>query len=359
MRRPLGAGGMGEVWEALDETLGRSVAIKFLPEEFERDADRRARWEREARILASLNHPNIATVYGIEPAGGSHVLALELVEGPTLAERLAEGPMPIREAVPVFRQIAAALEAAHDAGIVHRDLKPANVKITPEGRVKVLDFGLAVRPLDAAGREQAVRTDVTSAQTAQAPLTQTGMVLGTVRYMSPEQARGRAVDRRTDVWAFGCTLFEALSGRPAFPGDTPSDTLARVLEREPDWTTLPSGTPPMLRQLLRRCLQKEPGDRFRDMGDVRLLIEEAVSESGVSQPQAVERPPKRVSGALLWSALGFALGAAAAALAWRALSSGARGAQTPSNSPLVRFALRTPPGLGVALYNSAFHRLLA
>ncbi len=350
--RPLGAGGMGEVWLAQDESLGRNAALKVLPAEFEKDPERLVRWEREARLLASLNHPNIATVYGIEPAGGSHVLALELVEGQTLAERIAEGAMPVREALPVFRQIAAALEAAHDAGIVHRDLKPSNVIVTPEGRVKVLDFGLAkpfAGPSHSTGEESPTLTQRG---------TEAGVVLGTAAYMSPEQARGRAVDRRTDVWAFGCTLFEALAGRTSFGGATPSDTLARVLEREPDWEALPAGTPPLVRQLLRRCLRKDAAERLRDMGDARLLIEEAIADA--SAPQGQPAPPpataKRFpSRAALWTVAGVALGLAAPFL-WRTFLPGktrpAIGAPS-AHAPLVSFTVATPPGLGLAVYMSA------
>ena len=348
--RALGAGGMGEVWLAHDETLGRRVAVKALPSEFERDLERRARWEREARLLASLNHPNIATVYGIEPTEGSHVLALELVEGQTLDERLTEGPLPGREALDVFRQIAAALEAAHEAGIIHRDLKPANIKITPEGRVKVLDFGLA--------KSVATQPGGGDSLTWTKEATEAGVVLGTAAYMSPEQARGREVDRRTDVWAFGCTFFEALSGRAAFRGATPSDTLARILEREPDWQALPEGMPPLVRQLLRRCLRKEASERLRDMRDARLLIEEAIAESTAPQfPVPVSSAgaaPPRGRRRLVWTVAGFVLGAAAAVLASRLLTAKRTGEEAAAlERPLVRFALALPPGLGLTLYNSA------
>ena len=348
--RALGAGGMGEVWLARDETLGRSAAVKALPSEFERDPERRSRWEREARLLASLNHPNIATVYGIEPTEGSHVLALELVEGQTLDERLSEGPLPARQALDVFRQIAAALEAAHEAGIIHRDLKPANVKITPEGRVKVLDFGLA--------KSVAAQPGGGDSLTWTRDATEAGVVLGTAAYMSPEQARGREVDRRTDVWAFGCTLFEALSGRTAFRGATPSDTLARILEREPDWQALPEGIPPLVRQLLRRCLRKEAAERPRDMRDARLLIEEALADPGAPQLPVPVSPagaaPPRARQRLLWPVLGVVLGATAAVLASRALTARHPGQEAAAaERPLVRFALGLPPGLGLTLYNSA------
>ncbi len=339
--RALGAGGMGEVWSARDESLGREVAVKTLPEPLAHDPEHLSRWEREARLLASLNHPNIATVYGIEPVEGSHVLVLELIEGQTLAERIAEGPIPIPEALPIFCQVAAALEAAHDAGIVHRDLKPGNVMITPDGRVKVLDFGLA-KPLAIMPRSTA-----DEAPTLTQHPTEAGTVLGTPAYMSPEQARGRPVDRRTDAWAFGCTLYEALTGRHAFAGQTASDTLARVIEREPDWPALPGETPQLVRQLLRRCLRKEASTRQRDMGDARLQLEEAIAEpdsGGLTPPAASARPA-------LWALIGFLLASAAAVLAWRAFGSARR--PSGGGSSVVRFALRLPPDLGVVVYNSS------
>ncbi|MGH9366884.1 MAG: protein kinase domain-containing protein [Thermoanaerobaculia bacterium] len=342
----LGAGGMGEVWAARDETLGRSVALKILPEAFAADPERLSRWEREARLLASLNHPNIATLFGLERVEGRDILVLEKVAGQTLEERIAEGPIPVREALPLFAQIAAALEAAHEAGIVHRDLKPANIKVTPEGRVKVLDFGLAKLLAEGPtlGDESALPT-LTSGPTG------AGVVLGTVAYMSPEQARGRPVDKRTDIWAFGCTLFEALSGRPAFRGETPSDTLARVIEREPDWAALPDQTPPLARQLLRRCLRKEPGERLRDMGDARIEIMEAIAEADRPAPAAAPEPSGRRRRSALLAAVGFVLGAAAAGLAWRAFFS--RAGAVGGAPAAARFTVRLPAGLGVTIRNSS------
>ena len=250
---PLGAGGMGEVYRARDTRLGRDVAIKILPEAWLADADRRARFEREARVLASLNHPRIASIYGVEEAAGHRALVLELVEGETLAQRqhaTAERALPLKEALEIARQIADALDAAHEKGIVHRDLKPANIAITSEGAVKVLDFGLARAASD---------SDADLALSSPATATREGVVLGTAAYMSPEQARGRTVDKRTDIWAFGCVLYEMLAGRAPFPGETVSDTLASVLEREPDWRALGAAAgAPASRALPREGCQATP-----------------------------------------------------------------------------------------------------
>ena len=242
----LGVGGMGEVYRARDDRLGRDVALKVLPRALAADADRLARFRREARLLAALNHPHIAAIHGLEEGDGLHALVLELVEGPTLAERLERGgPLPVREALKIADQIADALETAHEKGIVHRDLKPANIKVKPDGTVKVLDFGLA----------KAVSSVPEGQDTVPAPSTGEtldGVVLGTASYMSPEQARAQTVDKRTDIWAFGCVLYEMLTGRTAFPGDTISDTIAAILEREPDLSPLPALTPPSVRRLLQR-----------------------------------------------------------------------------------------------------------
>jgi serine/threonine-protein kinase len=271
---PLGAGGMGEVYRARDSRLGRDVAIKVLPAAFAGDADRLARFRREAQALAALNHPNVAAIYGLEEGSGAPHLVLELVSGETLAARLSRGALPMRDALALAVQVAAAIEAAHERGIVHRDLKPGNVMVSETGLVKVLDFGLAKsEPPAVAGADSA--EDVT--RTAVAAPTEAGIILGTAAYMSPEQARGRAVDRRSDVWSFGCVLYECLAGRAAFAGGTVSDLIARILEREPDWTALPAGTPTRLRELLRRCLRKDSGERPRDMRDVRLELAEIAS----------------------------------------------------------------------------------
>ena len=270
----IGAGGMGEVYRAHDAKLGRDVAIKILPSAFTSNPDRLARFEREARMLAALNHANICAIYGFEEAQGVRFLILELVEGDTLAHELAQASnahekdagLPLSHVWDIARQIAEALEVAHDKGIIHRDLKPANIKITPHGIVKVLDFGLA----------KTVGGKGSSPDLSSAPLDgarREGAVIGTAAYMSPEQARGLPVDKRTDIWAFGCVLFEMLTGRVTFPGDTVSDSIAKILEREPDWSALPAATPASIRRLLLRCLAKDPKQRLRDIGDVRLEID--------------------------------------------------------------------------------------
>ncbi len=264
----LGAGGMGEVYRAADTKLGRQVALKILPPEFARDPERLARFEREARVLASLNHPNIAAIYGFEHVDGVPFLVLEYVPGPTLAELVRSGPIEVENWVQICTQVAKALEDAHDKGIVHRDLKPANVKVTPDDKVKVLDFGLA----KAFAEEPAA--DAAHAATVSALATRAGAILGTPAYMSPEQARGRRLDRRTDIWSFGCVLYELLSGRQAFPSETIPDAIAGVLAREPDWQALPAALPERIRDLLRRCLQKDPQRRLQHIGDARILLED-------------------------------------------------------------------------------------
>ena len=267
----LGAGGMGEVYRARDTRLNRDVAIKVLPEAFARDPDHLARFTREAQTLAALNHPNIASIYGLEESGDALHLVLELIDGQTLGERLRRGPLPIAEALEAAIQTARAVEAAHERGIVHRDLKPANVMITTSGMTKVLDFGLAKGE---AGPE--LTGDLSRSPTLMVPgsATTAGVIVGTLAYMSPEQARGKPVDRRSDVWSFGCILFECLAGHPAFAGGTASDLIAAVLTRDPDWTMLPTQAPPRLLETLRRCLRKDAGERPRDIRDVRLQLEE-------------------------------------------------------------------------------------
>ena len=269
----IGEGGMGQVYQATDTQLKRQVALKILPEAFASDPDRLARFQREAQVLASLNHPGIAAIYGIEEAEGTRALVLELVEGPTLADRIAHGPIPIDEALPIAKQIAEAVEAAHEAGVIHRDLKPANIKVREDGTVKVLDFGLAKA---LAGDKPGADLSQSPTVTATVAGTREGVILGTAAYMSPEQARGKLLDRRTDIWSFGCVLYEMLTGRSPFLGETLSDTIAKVLDREPDWQALPANTPAPLRRLLRRCLNKDQKDRLRDIGDARVEIREAV-----------------------------------------------------------------------------------
>jgi serine/threonine-protein kinase len=258
----LGEGGMGEVWRATDTKLDRQVAIKILPEALAADPDRMARFEREAKVLASLNHPNIAAIHGVE----ERALVMELVEGPTLAERIAQGAIPLDEALPIAKQIAEALEYAHERGVVHRDLKPANIKITPEGRVKVLDFGLAKAMSSEAGA--AGRPEASPTLTMRA--TMAGVILGTAAYMSPEQARGQEADKRADIWSFGVVLYEMLAGRALFAGPTISDTLAAVLKTEPDVTAVPAA----VRPIVERCLRKDPRQRWQAIGDVRIALEE-------------------------------------------------------------------------------------
>ena len=325
----LGKGGMGEVYRARDVSLGRDVAIKMLPPAFSTDPDRMARFDREARVLAALNHPNIGAIYGVEQEAGSHrrALVLELVEGETLAQRLARGPLPLDEARAIATQIAGALEAAHEKTIVHRDLKPGNVALTAGGMVKVLDFGLAK-----AVSGHVVPAGVTAMSSIAA--TAQGFIVGTPSYMSPEQARGAPVDQRTDIWAFGCVLYEMLTARPAFDGVTHSDTLAAVLERAPDWDALPAETPSSLRRLLHWCLEKNPNRRLHDIADARFDLEGAAVEADDSrQPVATRlRPAERLG----WAALSVvALGGAV--LAWLPLRD-----SPPLRESDVRFEIVTP-----------------
>ena len=299
----LGEGGMGQVWQATDTQLNRQVALKILPDAFAADPDRLARFTREAQILASLNHPNIAAIYGIEEAEGTRALVLELVEGPTLADRIAKGPIPLDEALPIAKQIAEALEAAHEAGVIHRDLKPANIKVREDGTVKVLDFGLA-KALERG--PASATTDPSQSPTLTDAATRMGMVIGTAAYMSPEQARGQAVDKRADIWAFGCVLLEMLTGRPAFPGTLMSDVLAAVIRAEPDWDGFPTRVHPGLRALLERCLQKDLRARWRDIGDVRVDLNIAGYPTGAelstvavhAQPTGYRWVPWAVAGVL-------------------------------------------------------------
>jgi serine/threonine-protein kinase len=327
---------MGEVYRARDENLGRDVAIKVLPEIVAHDADRRARFEREAKTLASLDHPNIATIHGLEKSEGTHALVMELVEGPTLADRLVQGPLPVNEALLIAKQIAEALEAAHEQGIVHRDLKPANVKVRPNGTVKVLDFGLAK-----AMEPAAVSLSVTQSPTITTPaMTQMGVILGTAAYMSPEQARGSVVDRRADVWAFGVVLYEMLTGQRLFSGPTVGDTLAQVLEREPDLSRFPTTTPVAIKRLVRRCLVKDRKERLQHIGDARVEINEALTAPSLEAITAGTMPPK-VAGwrrTLPWVAAVIATAVVAGVVGWRAQP------EPPARTP-ARFTIGTlPPG---------------
>ena len=289
----IGAGGMGEVYRATDTNLGRDVALKVLPDTFAQDSERLARFEREAKTLASLNHSNIAIIHGFEKAPGLRALVMELVEGPTLADRLAQGAglsahaLPIDETLAIAKQIAEALEAAHEQGIIHRDLKPSNIKLRPDGTVKVLDFGLA-KAMEPTG---VMASRLSESPTITTPaMTQAGVILGTAAYMSPEQARGKVVDKRADIWAFGCVLYEMLAGRRVFESDEVSETLAAVLTKDPDWGALPADTPAAIRRLLRRCLARDQRARLPDIGSARLDIDDARTEPRLPtvDPGAVE-----------------------------------------------------------------------
>jgi len=317
----IGEGGMGVVWKATDTTLNRSVAVKILPDLFAGDPDRLARFEREARLLAALNHPHIAAIYGLHQAEGKHFLSMELVGGETLDARLKSGPIPVEETVRLALQIAEGLETAHEAGIVHRDLKPANIQVTDDGQVKILDFGLA-KALSGEGSEPSPLSSMSPTMTSGG--TRAGVILGTAAYMSPEQAKGKAIDRRTDIWAFGVVVFEMLTGSRLFDGETISEMIAAVLKTDPDWKALPAGTPPTLRRLLRRCLERDPRHRLRDIGDARVLLEEVVSgkaalddrtaaeSTGYTAPGAAPAPAARraspaiVAGAALAAAIATA-----------------------------------------------------
>jgi eukaryotic-like serine/threonine-protein kinase len=344
---PLGAGGMGEVYRARDTKLGRDVAIKVLPEGFALDPERLARFKREAQLLASLNHPNIAAIHGLEDSTPVLALVLELVDGPTLADRIAEGPIAWSEAMPVARQIVDAVEAAHERGIIHRDLKPANIKIRADGTVKVLDFGLAkLRAGEASAAGMAAAgawTGGTHSPTLTTPaMTQLGSLLGTAAYMSPEQAKGRPADKRSDVWAFGCVLFEMLTGRRAFEGEDVSDTLAAVLRAEPDWTAFPSDTPAAVRTLIRRCHERDPRRRIADISTARFVFDEASSMSAASPAVASvtgARPTRWRNAVLATSAM--IAGAALAVAATRMLR---RDAQSPI--PVMRFSIAADGRIG-------------
>jgi eukaryotic-like serine/threonine-protein kinase len=343
---PLGRGGMGEVFRARDTRLRREVAIKALPDALARDPERRARFEREARLLGALNHANIATLYGVEEAEGAVYLVLELIEGEGLDQKLAGGALPSGEALGVASQIAAGLEAAHGVGIIHRDLKPSNVKVRPDGTVKVLDFGLARMADDPAA------ADTTGAPTITSGGTGTGIVLGTAAYMSPEQARGKPLDKRTDVFSFGCLVYECLTGQRAFRGETVSDTMAAVLTAEPDWSMLGETVPPRLAALIRRCLQKDLARRLRDMGDARLEIEEIRADGSGAEAPAVLRggggSPARFRAPLLYGLAGLLGGAL---LVFAGVRLAGRGGARAAGSP-VSAILPLPEGTRINLGGS-------
>ncbi len=305
----LGEGGMGEVYRAEDTTLKREVAIKVLPEQFTQDTERLARFQREAQLLASLNHPNIEAIHGLEQADGVRFLILELVEGQTLAQRLSIASLPVEESLEICRQIAEGLEAAHESGIIHRDLKPANVSVTPEGKVKILDFGLA-KALEA----EIPTSDISDSPTRTEQMTSAGMILGTAAYMSPEQARGKLVDRRADIWAFGCVLYEVLTRKQVFGGETVTDILGDIVHKEPDWEDLPQGTPRGIQRLLRRCLEKNAHERLQHIGDARIEIRQAQTEP--VDPALAQVAPVAASSRWRWAILGGIIGVVGSAAAF-------------------------------------------
>ena len=322
---------------ARDKRLGRDVALKVLPEAFANDAQRMVRFEREAKVLGSLSHSNIAVLYGFEESSGTRALVMELVEGPMLAERIKQGPLALEEALPIAKQIAEGLEYAHERGIIHRDLKPSNVKLTPEGQVKLLDFGLAKALEGETGEEE-----LQNSPTLSAAATRAGVMLGTAAYMAPEQARGKRVDRRADIWAFGCVLYEMLTGRGAFDGETTSDILACVIRAEPDWSLLDGSVPPRIRELIRRCLQKDPKQRLQAVGEARIAIEGALSgtsDEAAAVAQTTSHPQPSWRRALPWavSSVAITLGIAAGTMYWRT--------RQPDAHPVLNASLLLPEPL--------------
>jgi eukaryotic-like serine/threonine-protein kinase len=328
----LGEGGMGKVWRAHHGTLNRDDALKVLPDAFANDPERLSRFQREAQVLASLNHPNIAHVYGFEQADGTKALIMELVEGPTLADRIARGPIPIHEALPIAKQIAEALEAAHEHGIVHRDLKPANIKVREDDTVKVLDFGLA----KAFDREPNAIDSSQSPTVTSPAMTRVGVILGTAAYMAPEQARGRLADRRSDVWSFGCVVYEMLTGRRAFEGADVTDVLVSVISKEPNWTILPAAIPASIRKLLRRCLEKDRKARLPDIGVVRLEIDDTLAEPTQDIATLAGRRDRSWRGPTPVAAIALTIAAASGLAAWRVVR--------PSTAAVVRLTVAPPMG---------------
>jgi serine/threonine protein kinase len=312
---PIGAGGMGEVYRARDPRLKREVALKILPESLAADVDRLARFQREAEVLASLNHPHIAHIYGLEESNGTRALVMELVEGETLADRITHGPIPVDEAIPIARQIAEALEAAHEHGIIHRDLKPANIKVRDDGTVKVLDFGLAKLAESTTASVNPTGLSASPTITSPALMTGVGVLLGTAAYMSPEQAKGKPADKRSDIWAFGCVLYEMLTGKRCFDGEDVTDTIANVLKAQPAWNALPGTTPPTLRMFLRQCLHKDPKQRLGDIREMRLAMEGAFDSDTAKSEGAM---PSRLR---FWQqpAVTAVIGASLVAYSWLAV----------------------------------------
>ena len=341
---PLGAGGMGEVYRARDTKLNRDVALKVLPETLSHDAQRMARFEREAQLLASLSQPNIATIHGLEDSGNIRALVMELVEGQTLAEIIAaRHAVPVSDALPMAKQITEALEYAHDHGIIHRDLKPANVKVTPDGTVKVLDFGLA-KALDVDASGSNLSNSPTLSPTLSVAATQAGVILGTAAYMSPEQAKAKNVDRRTDIWAFGCVLFEMLTGKRTFEGEDLTETVVALMRNEPDWEALPADTPPRIKELIRRCLAKDPKQRLQAIGDARIAIEEVISGVGAGLvPARTENVQGRPQGSPLRRALPWAVAGLLAAALIGSVVLGKFSAPAPQ--PVIRFTVPAPENM--------------
>src|SRR5262245_20893583 len=326
----IGSGGMGDVYQATDTKLGRNVAIKFLPDAFSHDTERVARFQREARVLASLSHSNIAAIHGLEEIDNRHFLVMELVPGETLANYIKRGAIPLAEAIPIARQIADALEAAHEQGIIHRDLKPANVKLREDGTVKVLDFGLAKMMEPAAATPSASQSPTITSPA----MTQAGIILGTAAYMSPEQAKGKTVDRRADIFAFGCVFYEMLTGKRAFEGEDVSDTLAAVLRAEPDWAALPKDVSPALRIMIQRCLAKDRGQRIADISTTKFVLAERVFTVGADR-SSVPAPQSGWKTTLLIAAVAVVSAAVAGSLAWVFRPS-------PTPPALMRYSIALP-----------------